>query len=104
MSRPEEARVLTERNIMPARGPKFFREDGQVRFHFVIDVVNVLGPRPATRKDQDEHPGAWAAFCREEGVPALDRDASGADGGTLPVEPKPAAPAKPKPRRSKWKT
>lgn len=85
--RPEDARVLTERNIMPARGPKFLRgDDGSVHFMFVIDSTNIIGPRPATRKDQENHAGAWAAFCAAEGVSALDRDGSGEDGGSLPAE------------------
>jgi hypothetical protein len=84
--RPEEARILSERDIKPAVGPTFFRDGAQVMFRFVIDTANVIGPRPATRSDQDKHPGAWAEFCRAEEVSPLDRDASGEDGGSLPVD------------------
>ena len=106
--RPEEARVLSERNIMPARGPRFFREGGEVLFQFVIDTTNILGPRPATRRDQQEHAGAWKAFCDAEGVSALDRDASGSDGGSLPEESPAVDPVQEptpdlKPRRGKRK-
>jgi hypothetical protein len=107
--RPEDARVLNERNIAPAVGPKFFRENGEVLFQFVIDSTNVIGPRPATRRDQEQHAGAWAAFTRAEGLSALDRDGDGGEGGSLPAESPPAvpveepAPPKPtrKPRRAK---
>jgi hypothetical protein len=85
--RPEQARILSERDIKPVVGPKFFREGEQVLFQFTIDTANIIGPRPATRKDQEAHAGAWAEFIQAEGVSALDRDASGQDGGSLPVEP-----------------
>lgn len=84
--RPEQARILAERDIKPAVGPKFFRDGDQVMFQFTIDTANVIGPRPATRGDQEKHAGAWAAFIAAEGVSSLDRDASGEDGGSLPVE------------------
>lgn len=100
--RPEDARILTERNIMPTPGPAFFRgEDGEPWFRFVIDSASIIGPRLANRKDQQDHPGAWATFIAAEGVSALDRDAQGSDGGSLPAEG-PAAPVPPAPeaRRS----
>jgi hypothetical protein len=86
--------ATTERNMIPAVGPQFFRgEDASVQFQYVIDSGNVIGPRPATRADQEKHAGAWSAFAAAAGVSGLDRDASGGDGGSLPAEPeRPAAP------------
>lgn len=79
-------RAQTERNAHPAVGASFVREGGQVLFQFVIDPGNVVGPRPATRRDQEQHAGAWAAFIAAEGVSPLDRDAQDGSGGSLPVE------------------
>lgn len=89
-----------ERNVLPARGPRFFIEGGEVLFQFVVDTSNVIGPRPASRKDQAEHAGAWAQFCAAEGVSPLDRDGSGDEGGSLPTESPQAAPVG-KPRRAR---
>lgn len=98
-------RANTERNMLPAVGPKFYREGDAVLFVFVIDPGNVMGPRPATRADQEKHASAWSAFAAAEGVSALDRDATGGDGGSLPQEspaPPVEAPApKPRGRRKK---
>lgn len=78
---------MTERNMLPKVGASFFRDpDGAVLFQFVLDTSNVIGPRPARRSDQDQHPGPWAAFVAAEGLSSLDRDASGEAGGSLPVE------------------
>lgn len=100
-------RADTERNMLPQVGARFFRDGEQVLFQFVIDSGNMLGPRPATRLDQQKHPGAWAAFAAAEGVSALDRDASGSEGGSLsaespsiPVET-PKEASKPRGRRKK---
>jgi hypothetical protein len=83
-------RAHTERNMLPTVGPGFLRgPDGAVWFQYVIDPGNVIGPRPATRRDQESHAGAWAAFTAAEGVSALDRDGSGEDGGSLPAESAP---------------
>src|SRR4051812_8856014 len=82
-------RALTERNAHFTRGPRFFREAGELMFEFIIDAGNVIGPRPATKADQANQPGAWAEFAAEEQVSALDHDADGAPGGSLPHEPKP---------------
>lgn len=77
----------TERNMLPKIGATFFRDDeGDVLFQFVVDSSNIIGPRPATRADQDKHPAAWGSFVAAEGVSALDRDASGESGGSLPSE------------------
>lgn len=97
--RPEEARILAERNIKPAVGPRFFREGDEVMFEFIIDTANIIGPRPATRGDQTEHSGAWAAFAREEDLQALDRDADGEAGGSLAAEPSVTSDEPPKQRR-----
>ena len=74
-----------ERTALPVPGPKFERIDGEVMFKFVIDGGSVIGPRPATKKDQETHVGAWQDFCTLDGVSALDRDADGQDGGSLPA-------------------
>ncbi len=80
-------RAQTERNALPKVGATFYRDDeGQLMFQFVVDPSNIIGPRPATRADQEKHAGAWAAFVAAEGVSALDRDASGSVGGSLPAE------------------
>lgn len=76
----------TERDMLPAVGAAFWREGETVMFRFVIDPGNVVGPRPATRADQQKHAGAWSAFAAASDVSALDRDASGEDGGSLPQE------------------
>lgn len=79
-------RAKTERNMLPTVGASFYRDGDDVLFVFVIDPGNIMGPRPATRADQQKHAGAWAAFCAADDVSALDRDASGEDGGSLPSE------------------
>lgn len=81
-------RAQFERDVLPKVGAAFFRGvNGDLLFQFVVDTANVIGPRPAVRSDQEKHPGAWAAFCEAEAVSALDRDASGEPGGSLPQEP-----------------
>jgi hypothetical protein len=85
-------RAQTERNMLPVVGPSFFREGETVMFQFVVDSSNVLGPRPAKRTDQENHPGAWAQFAAADGVSSLDRDAKDGPGGSLPVESPSAAP------------
>jgi hypothetical protein len=86
-------RAATERNMIPTVGPVFYRDGGEVMFRFIIDSGNVVGPRPATRRDQEQHAAAWSAFAAAEGVSSLDRDATGGDGGSLPSEPEgPAVP------------
>ena len=100
-------RAQTERNMLPRVGATFYLDDErQVMFQFVVDTSNILGPRPATRADQEKHPGAWAAFAAAEGVSSLDRDAKDGPGGSLPVEsPSQAAlveavtPAEPREKR-----
>jgi hypothetical protein len=73
-----------ERNLGASVGPRFERgADGAIRFAFVVDAGTVVGPRPATAKDQAEHPGAWESFRQREGVEPLDRDAKGGAGGSL---------------------
>lgn len=56
----------SERNAMPVKGARFWREDGEVVFEFVIDAGNVIGPRPASKSDSEKHPEAWLAFTRGE--------------------------------------
>lgn len=79
-------RAATERNALPSVGAKFYREGDETLFVFVIDTANIVGPRPATRADQEKHPAAWEAYRVAEGVSALDRDASGEDGGSFTAE------------------
>lgn len=64
---PRQAAV--RRNAHFTRGPRFFREDGEVLFEFVIDATNVVGPRPAHDGDRVSHPEAWAQFQLQD-VPA----------------------------------
>lgn len=101
-------RALAERNSLPKVGARFFCEGDEVMFEFIVDPNTVIGPRPATRRDQEQHAGAWEEFRRAEGVSALDRDADGEDGGSLAVEsqsaPEPTPPVveeAPKPRRAR---
>lgn len=84
---------MLERNAMPAPGPRFFRgDDERVMFEFVIDSGNIIGPRPATQVDQDKHVGAWRLFADAVGAAGpLDRNASGAPGGSLPATDEAAA-------------
>jgi hypothetical protein len=57
-----------ERNVLPARGPKFSRgPSGEVLFEFVIDATNIVGPRPAKTTDVRDHGGAFQEFCRDGG-------------------------------------
>lgn len=80
-------RAQTERDMLPKVGATFFRDDkGELLFQFVVDSSNIIGPRPARRSDQENHAAAWAEFAAAKGVTALDRDASGRDGGSLPLE------------------
>lgn len=80
---------MYERLAKVAAGPVFERgDDGEVLFKFVIDGGSVIGPRPATDKDQLEHLGAWREFQAREGLPAQDRNGDGAPGGRLPSDEK----------------
>jgi hypothetical protein len=58
-----------ERDAIPARGPRFFREDEEVMFEFVIDGTNRIGPRLAMKDDSLKHPEAWAEFAAGEAAP-----------------------------------
>jgi len=100
--------ALTERDMLPSVGAAFFLEEEAVLFRFVIDQGNIIGPRRATRGDQERHAGAWAAFVAASGVSSLDRDAKDGPGGSLPVESPPelvveAATSKPATRLSRRK-
>jgi hypothetical protein len=75
---------MSERVAYTTPGPAFLRdEDGTVLFRFVNDARNVIGPRPATTRDQENHPGAWSEFQAAEGLVALDRDGKDGPGGSL---------------------
>jgi len=80
-----------ERTIMAVPGPKFERLDGVVMFKFVIDSGSVIGPRPATKTDQENHAEAWRLFCLGDGVAPVDRAGDG--GASLPAEPRTDLPA-----------
>lgn len=84
-----------ERNAMPTPGPQFFRaDDGTAMFQFVIDGGNIIGPRPATKADQEKHQGTWAYFLR------LEAASTAGDASDGPSDPPPAEPAAaPKPTR-----
>lgn len=58
----EERNLRIERNALPSRGARFFKDGRKTLFEFVIDPTNVIGPREATKADQDAHPEAWAAL------------------------------------------
>lgn len=81
-----------ERTALPVPGPRFERIDGDLMFKFVIDGGSVIGPRPATKSDQENHLGAWRDFCAAQDVSVLDRDADGQNGGALPASDIPAFP------------
>jgi hypothetical protein len=86
---------MSERVAYATPGPMFLRaEDGTVLFQYVNDPRTVIGPRPATRRDQEAHKGAWDAFLATEGLGALDRNANGEDGGSLPAPEDDAGPTK----------
>lgn len=61
----------------PAREARFYREGDEVMFHFIIDEGNVIGPRPATKRDKWNHAAAWRAFS------ALDAEEDAADVAVL---------------------
>lgn len=90
-----------ERTAIPVPGPKFERIDGEVMFKFVIDGGSVIGPRPATAKDQAEHVGAWHSFIDSEGGSPLDRDGDGQAGGSLPAPDIPVLKASDEPENER---
>lgn len=71
------------RDLGHVAGARFFREGEDLFFAYVMDASSILGPRPATTKDQEDHPAAWAEFCAREDIDPLDRDARGGAGGSL---------------------
>ena len=91
MDEPDTARTRAERNALPPVGARFFREGAEVRFTFVIDTANVIGPREATRQDQERFPDEWAVFLAADASSPLDRDGDGLAGGSLVASPAPAA-------------
>jgi len=58
-----------ERNARPIPGPRFERVDGEVLFTFVIDGGSIIGPRPATDLDRENHVGAWREFQLSDVAP-----------------------------------
>lgn len=65
-----------ERTAIPVPGPKFERIDGEVMFQFVIDGGSIIGPRPATKADRENHVEAWRIFNLAE-APAVEAKAPG---------------------------
>lgn len=57
---------MGERNAMPVKGARFWREADEVMFEFVIDPGNIIGPRAAFKADSEKYPDEWAAFTRGE--------------------------------------
>lgn len=53
-----------ERNVIPSRGARFFREGGEILFEFVIDPTNIIGPRKAKERDSVDHAEAWGLFLQ----------------------------------------
>jgi len=53
-----------ERNVIPSRGARFFRENGEILFEFVIDPTNIIGPRKAKERDSIDHAEAWGLFLK----------------------------------------
>jgi hypothetical protein len=51
-----------ERDARPSVGPSFLEIDGEVKFQYVIDSGNIIGPRKATDADKAEHGDAWRWF------------------------------------------
>lgn len=81
-----------ERDLGFSFGPKFFRQADEVMFSFGVDPNNVLGPRKATRRDQEEHAEAWSKFVASQPLSQLDHDGDGRPGGSLPYAGAPAGP------------
>lgn len=67
--------VSPERNAMPIRGARFWREGDELKFEFVIDPGNIIGPRPALKADSEKYPEAWQAFAAGEAAEAEMPDA-----------------------------
>lgn len=57
-----------ERQAVYEYGARFFRQDGEVMFEFVIDAMNKMGPKPADEHDITKHPDAYAKFEAAEDV------------------------------------
>jgi hypothetical protein len=98
-----------ERNARPIPGPRFERVDGEVLFTFVIDGGSIIGPRPATDADRENHAGAWREFATADVAPEAvepepelvaeviippDLDGDGKPGGSLPEAEDPDAEKK----------
>jgi hypothetical protein len=84
-----------ERSAAWAPGASFFRDGDVIMFKFVLDSSSMVGPRKATKADQDQNPGEWQLFCRghvdEAPVPAeapdvVQEDIPPDDGG-VPLRP-----------------
>lgn len=92
--------VTPQRNAMPAKGPRFFREDGEVMFEFVIDAGNIIGPRLANKADSGNHPLAWSEFAAADApispdpAPAALRVPIDCDEPGQPVIPETIVPEK----------
>lgn len=68
--------LIPERNALPEKGARFWREGGEVMFRFVIDAGNIVGPRLANRTDSENHPHAWGDFVASDREPEPDPPAT----------------------------
>lgn len=60
---PEEAtQPVVKRQAVYATGPRFFTDGEEIKYEFVIDGGNKIGPTKATDEHIAEHPAAWEAF------------------------------------------
>ncbi len=78
-----------ERNAAWSPGASFFRDGDVTMFKFVLDSSSMVGPRKATKADQEQYPDAWQRFTSP-----IDRDGDGEQGGSLP-DPKPPRRGRP---------
>lgn len=55
-----------EINVVP--GPRFYDQDGETMFQYIVDRTASIGPRIATKRDAIENPGAWDAYAVPKGI------------------------------------
>jgi len=51
-----------ERNAVPKRGPRFYREGERVLFECVFDRSTTIGPAAVTDAHREAYPREWQAF------------------------------------------
>jgi hypothetical protein len=62
-----------DRDISAPIGARFEDGEGGVLFSFTMDRGSVIGPRPATTADREQHPEAWGAYVKAGGAPPAPR-------------------------------